>query len=162
MQLLLATYKIWYNTKIAFPVAATKWCIQTVHTICCQLSWLCRLFCWKLITLPVLNRQLNKLVVTHSNLSLCQQCRILVQLIEIIYIMLCCMCLNTKSSTYPDSPHFQAHHSYILTQTSLYMTFFSCKSYLKIFSNQVPFVLNLYSSHIKQFLYLLYFINFES
>ena len=36
--------------------------------------------------------------------------------------------LNTKSSSNPNSPHFQAHHSYILTQTSLYMTFFSCKS----------------------------------
>ena len=33
--------------------------------------------------------QLNKLVLTRSNLSVCQQCRILTQLIVIVYIMLC-------------------------------------------------------------------------
>ena len=41
--------------------------------------------------------------------------------------------LNTKSSSYPNSPHFQALYSYILTQTFHYITFFSCKSNTKNF-----------------------------
>ena len=40
------------------------------------------------MSLPIL-MQLNKLVLTRSNLSVCQLCRILTQLIVIIYIMLC-------------------------------------------------------------------------
>ena len=42
------------------------------------------------MSLPIL-MQLNKLVLTRSNLSVCQLCRILTQLIVIIYIMLCWM-----------------------------------------------------------------------
>ena len=37
----------------------------------------------------IITQQLNKLVLTRSNLSVCRQCRILTQLIVIVYIMLC-------------------------------------------------------------------------
>ena len=53
-------------------------------------------------------------------------------------ILPCVLCncselpLNTKSSSYPNSPHFQAFYSYILTHTFHYITFFSCKSHNKL------------------------------
>ena len=37
----------------------------------------------------VVSTELKKLVLTRSNLSVCQQCRILTQLIVIVYVMLC-------------------------------------------------------------------------
>ena len=39
----------------------------------------------------IFRSKLNKLVLTRSNMSVCQQCRILTQLIVIVYIMLCWM-----------------------------------------------------------------------
>ena len=52
-----------------------------------------------------------------------------------------CLCLNTKSSSYLNSPHFQALYSYILTHTFHYITFFSCKSNTKNFFSSSTFCL---------------------
>ena len=71
--------------------------------------------------------------------------------------------LNTKSSSYLNSPHFQAWNELLILIYWLIhfitLNFFPIRSNNKISFAQEPFVLNSYSSHIKQFLYHFYFIN---